>query len=200
MSKEEFLSAIEVRISALPQTDIRRFIDYYGEMIDDYMEDGLSEEEAVFKMGTVDEIVSQILMDTPIQTLVQADAQPARARKVWEIILLILGAPIWLSLLLAAFVVILALYIVVWAIVVSFYVVALSLALALPAGIFCAGCMVFAGEWVQMLLFSGAGLFCAGLAIPVGIGCNIAAKYCWKGTKWTVKKILSMFVRKGAEQ
>lgn len=200
MSKEEFLLAIEVRISALPSTDTRRFLDYYGEMIDDYMEDGLSEEEAVFKMGTVDEIVSQILMDTPIQTLVKAEAKPARARKVWEIILLILGSPIWLSLLLAAFVVLLALYIAVWALVISLYAVALSLAVALPAGIFCAVCMILAGEWVQVLLFIGAGLFCAGLAIPVGIGCNIAAKYCWKGTVWTVKKILSMFVRKGAEQ
>ena len=200
MSKEEFLSAIEVRISALPQTDIRRFIDYYGEMIDDYMEDGLSEEEAVFKMGTVDEIVSQILMDTPIQTLVQADAQPARARKVWEIILLILGAPIWLSLLLAAFAVLLALFVAAWALVLSFYAVALSFAIVLPAGIFCAGCMILAGEWVQMLMFLSSGLFGGGIAILVFLGSNITAKYCWKGTKWTVKKILSLFVRKGEEQ
>ena len=61
MNKEEYLGAIRGRISAMPADDINRFMDYYSEMIDDRMEDGLSEDEAVADMGSPDAAVEQIL-------------------------------------------------------------------------------------------------------------------------------------------
>ena len=61
MNKEEYLDAIRGRISAMPADDINRFMDYYSEMIDDRMEDGLSEDEAVADMGSPDAAVEQIL-------------------------------------------------------------------------------------------------------------------------------------------
>lgn len=44
MNKQEYLEAIRSRISAMPADDVNRFMDYYSEMIDDRVEDGLSEE------------------------------------------------------------------------------------------------------------------------------------------------------------
>ena len=46
MNKQEYLSAIRVRIPKMPTEDMERFIAYYSEMIDDRMEDGMTEEEA----------------------------------------------------------------------------------------------------------------------------------------------------------
>ena len=43
MNKQEYLEAIRSRISAMPADDVNRFMDYYSEMIDDRVEDGLSE-------------------------------------------------------------------------------------------------------------------------------------------------------------
>ena len=40
MNKQEYLSAIRVRIPKMPTEDMERFIAYYSEMIDDRMEDG----------------------------------------------------------------------------------------------------------------------------------------------------------------
>ena len=48
---------------------------------------------------------------------------PKRRLGVWEIVLLVLGSPIWLSLLIAAFAVILSLYISLWAVIISFWAV-----------------------------------------------------------------------------
>lgn len=43
MNKQEYLSAIRVRIPKMPTEDMERFIAYYSEMIDDRMEDGMTE-------------------------------------------------------------------------------------------------------------------------------------------------------------
>ena len=48
MNKQEYLSAIRVRIPKMPTEDMERFIAYYSEMIDDRMEDGMTEEEVSY--------------------------------------------------------------------------------------------------------------------------------------------------------
>ena len=57
MKRNEFLSKLKERLWALPEADKQCSLDYYSEMIDDRMEDGLSEEEAVAAIGDLDEIV-----------------------------------------------------------------------------------------------------------------------------------------------
>ena len=47
MNKAEFLDALCAHLSGLPQRDIDASQEYYSEIIDDRMEDGLSEEAAV---------------------------------------------------------------------------------------------------------------------------------------------------------
>ena len=61
MDKHDFLTALYSRLHTLPEEDARRSVDYYCEMIDDRIEDGLSEDEAVAAVGDVDEIAATIL-------------------------------------------------------------------------------------------------------------------------------------------
>ena len=65
-------------------------------MIDDRMEEGLAEEEAVSSFGTPEEIADQILSEIPLSRLVRERVKPKRALKAWEIVLLVLGSPVWL--------------------------------------------------------------------------------------------------------
>ncbi len=67
LSRLEFLSVLEKRISALPEKDIRKTVDYYNEMLEDYSEDGLDTDAALEKMGGIDRIVSDILSETKEQ-------------------------------------------------------------------------------------------------------------------------------------
>ena len=50
-------------------------------MIDDYMENGMTEEEAVETLGSVEEVSAQILADVPVQD--QTEDEPA-PRNRWK--------------------------------------------------------------------------------------------------------------------
>ena len=69
MTKQAFLSALRDGLSGLPQADLEERINFYSEMIDDRMEEGVPEEEAVAGLGSVDDVVSQILSDIPTNRL-----------------------------------------------------------------------------------------------------------------------------------
>ena len=51
MNKKEFLEALGANTSALSDRDRERLLDYYAELIDDSVEEGLSEAEAVAALG-----------------------------------------------------------------------------------------------------------------------------------------------------
>ena len=145
MDKQEFLSSLQSGLAGLPQEDIEERLTFYGEMIDDRMEEGLTEAEAVAELGTVEQVVSQILEETPITRLVRERVRPKRRLAAWEIVLLVLGSPIWLALGIAGFAVVLCVYIVIWAVIVALWAVEVSLvasALGTAAGgvvCFCRG-------------------------------------------------------------
>ena len=66
MTKQEFLNKLGKGLSCLPQEDIEERLTFYSEMIDDRMEEGFSEEDAVLEIGDIDEIISQTIADIPI--------------------------------------------------------------------------------------------------------------------------------------
>ena len=65
MTKLQFLLNLHDRLSDLPQDDVEERLRFYSEMIEDRMEDGLSEEQAVEEIGAVDAVAAQIIADTP---------------------------------------------------------------------------------------------------------------------------------------
>lgn len=193
MNKEQFLSAVRQRLAGLPQSDIDRSMDYYAEMIDDRMEDGLTEEEAVAAMGTPEYVASQILMDTPLPKLVKAKAKPSRSLRGWEIALLVLGCPVWLPLLLAAAIVLFAGFVTVWALILSLFLVILALGVS---GIACIGAMFAAGFTPNALFAGSAGLILTGVTILLGLASIQAVKGIVWLCKWGIRKIKSQFVKK----
>ena len=115
----------------------------YAEMLDDRIEEGLSEEEAVAAAGAVEEIVRQTVDETPLAKIAKERVRPKRHLKAWEIVLLALGSsPVWLSLGIAAAAVILAVYVSLWAVIVSLW--AVFGALAVCALVSLPACAVFA--------------------------------------------------------
>ena len=123
MNKREFTSKLKRRLFNLPKQELKERISFYSEMIDDRIEDGLSEEEAVRAVGSIDEVVEQILSEIP--ELAGNNRAKRRDLKKWEIALIAIGSPVWASLLIAAFSVVFSLYITVWALVVTLWVVEL---------------------------------------------------------------------------
>ena len=186
MKRLEFILALHEKLSCLPQDDMEERLAFYNEMIDDRMEDGLSEEEAVAQIGNVDEIVSQILADTPLSKLVKEKIKPKKRRKVWQIVLLAVGSPLWVSLLIAAFAVAISLYAVLWVMVICLWAIFASVAACVLGGI--AGGVLFAGNGNVLpgIAIIGAAIVCAGLSIFLFYGCKAATK----GTALLTKKII----------
>lgn len=65
MNKEQFLSELSRRLDGLNGNDLYRTLEYYAEMIDDRMEDGMSEEAAVAALGDLEAIAREIMQDAP---------------------------------------------------------------------------------------------------------------------------------------
>lgn len=197
MRKNEFLACLEDRLKGLPEADIRASVDYYSEIIDDLIEDGTDEETAVGLLGSVVDIASQIMMDTSLPKLVKAKVKPKRSLRAWEIILLILGAPLWIPLIAACVVIALAVYIVLWSVVVVFYAADLCLAAGALIGVAGTVLLLVIGEPIVAFMLFGAGLACAGLSIFAFFGCGKTVKGMLFVSKSFIKWIKSLFIGKG---
>ncbi len=185
MTKIRFILELQDRLSGLPKSDIEERLAFYSEMIDDRMEEGLSEEEAVAAVGSVDEIASQIIAETPLVKVAKEKIKPKRKLRAWEIVLLVLGSPIWLSLLIAAFAVIISVYAVIWSVIASLWSVFGAFVGCAAGGVAAGVLFIIAGKIPVGIAMIGAGVTLAGLAIFAFFGCLAATK----GTVWLTKKI-----------
>lgn len=196
MKKNEFIEKLQSGLCGLPREDIDRSVEFYSEIIDDKIEDGLPEEEAVAQIGNVESAISQILSEIPLTKLVKGKIKPKRTLKVWEIVFLALGSPIWLSLLVAAFAVILSLYVVLWSAIISLWAVFVAVAACVLGGIAAGSIFISGGEVLQGIAVIGGAIFCAGLAIFAFFGCLAATK----GLLWLTGKIAlslkKLFIKK----
>ena len=130
MNRTEFDRALRRGIRGLPKADIQRFSEYYAEMLDDRIESGMTEEAAVAQLGDPAAIAAQILSDTSLPEVKRWQDRLMRRPHAWEVVLIVLGSPVWLSLALALFSVALALFVVMWSLIVVIWAMELAFALS----------------------------------------------------------------------
>ena len=226
MLRITFLADLQERLYGMPQEEIEERLSFYNEMINDRMEEGLSEEEAIEAIGPVDEIAAQILSSIPAEPApapvpetapvpdyaaypempvndvtaynvpVYAE-EPKKSVSGLKTALLLLGFPIWGSLLISAGAVVFSIIVTLLAVVVSFWAAAAGLAagavVCIPGavGSFLAGKVLLGVAWI------GAGLALAGFAILLFL-CGGAVT---SGLITVIKKIAGgfgkLFRRKG---
>lgn len=118
MNKRQFISGLRKKISCLPKKEAEERLNFYSEMIDDRIEDGLSEEDAVREVGTIENIAKQIPGAKGAESI-------KRDLGSWDIALIIIGSPLWVPLLIAALAVYFSLYAVLWSLVIAAWAVEL---------------------------------------------------------------------------
>ncbi|MBQ3527918.1 MAG: DUF1700 domain-containing protein [Clostridia bacterium] len=196
MTKAEFLSLLSEGLSGrMTDREINEHINFYKEAIDDRIEDGISEEDAVLDMGDIDRIIADIAGE-PVKAKEKEKKKKKKKLKVWETVLLILGAPLWLSLLLSAFAIIISLIAVLWSLAVAFWAVFAAFA-GSALGSFAAGTFfIIEGNLPSGLATIAAGAVLGGLSIFTffaSIAFTRAA--AWISEK-TTTGILSLFRKK----
>ncbi|MCR4815015.1 MAG: DUF1700 domain-containing protein [Lachnospiraceae bacterium] len=168
MTKAEFIDSLIKNLNGLSEEDIKKSKDYYEEIIDDRMEDGIPEEDAVGGLGSIDEIKDQILTDVPITKIVKERMKPKRALKAWEIVLLILGSPVWIPVLAAVIVVLLVLYLCFWIVILCLYLCDFAVFVSGFGGII--GAFAQSNGFNTGMFLAGCGIALIGAAILLFFG------------------------------
>ena len=189
MTKEIFLHELRKRLKGLPKEDIDSRIEFYEEMIDDRIESGMSEEEAVRDVGSIDDIVAQIAKTTPLLHLVKEKVKPKRQIQAWEIILIVLGFPLWFPLVATAGALLLVAYLMMWVGVIVTYTIEAALLATLVAAIITAATSGFNPAFI------GVAMVAAGLAIIMIFACIGATKGSFSLTKRVFLSIKKKIVR-----
>lgn len=172
MTKLEFLQKLRNGLNGLPQKDVEDRVFFYSEMIADRIEEGMSESEAVSSVGPVDDIISQILNETPLTRIAKERIKPKHHFKAWEIILLVLGSPIWFSLGIAVIAVIFSLYVVFLSVIFSLWAVFGALIGCSIGFAFLGVITAINGDMLKSVAIFGAALVCIGVSIFAFYGCK----------------------------
>ena len=196
MNKELFLFELQKALYGLPQADIEERLAFYSEMIDDRMEEGMSEEEAVAAAGPIYEIVQQALSEIPLKKLVKEKITPKEGRSGGEIALLILGFPIWFPLLIAGAVIIFSLFIVIWAVVISLWAAQAALSISAGAAIITVAVYIIKGHLLMGVAIFGLMLVTAGIAMLMYLAVSGLTKGAAALSKKLMLGIKALFVKK----
>lgn len=197
MTKNEFISLLSKNLRRFPKAEINKSIDFYSELIDDKIEDGMSEQEAVKSLGEPSEIARKIIESSPFSALyttakIDVDStlnerlNGSRKSKMptWLIVFLSITAIVWAPI---AFAVIIT----IWAVGLAFVVSAVAVILSGFAVLIFTPLMFVNLGGVGGTMAIGISLVCVGLGILFFIG----VKYLFKGIYYSTKYIFRSLVR-----
>ena len=101
MTKADFLQLLERALAQLPEEERQANLEYYSELLDDMLEEGMTEAEATAKLGSPSQIAQSILQEVPLGKLVSTRMKPKSGWTPLAIVLAVVGSPVWVPLLLA---------------------------------------------------------------------------------------------------
>ena len=187
MTRAEYLARLCECLALMPAEEREAQLAYYEELFDDMLEDGMSEAEVCERLGAPEDVAAELLAEIPMTTLVKSRVKAGGKPSELTIALLVLGAPLWLPLLIAFFAVLLSLLISLWAVGVSLGVVLPAVGLSLAAVGVGALIRLFSLPLLMALgsFLSGLGLLILG-ALLMGLIIRGLAKLCravWRGCK-----------------
>ena len=195
MTKADFLRLLERALMQLSEEERRKNLEYYSELLDDMMEEGMTEAEATARLGSPNQIAQSILQEMPLGKLVTTRMKPKSGWTPLAIVLAVVGSPVWVPLLLAGVAVMLAVFVSIWALGFAAVAVVLALAVAVVAApIIAIRTAVLTLPLGLMLL--GAGLVLLGLCVMGGLMAVELCKLLWQLTVWLAHKIKGLFIRK----
>ena len=196
MTKIEFISQLRNGLADFPEKDLERYIDYYSEIIDDKIEDGMSEKKALESIGTPEEVISKILNETPLPKLVKNKIKPKRKLSTFELLLIIAGSPVWISLLAAAASVIIAILASIVSVIISLWAANLAFALSGIVGVVGLFFFLSQGNPAAAFFVFGCGLFLAGTSVFIFCGLKSLTVYTVKSCKQLTLNLKRSIIKK----
>ena len=120
------------------------------------------------------------------------------AQRTVAIALIVLGSPVWLTLLFSFLAVVLAAYIVAWSLIAALYAVLLGMAVCGPCGALGLVAEIVKGNFALAVLLLGGGCALLGLALLALPWLNRATVAVARASAWCAQGILRIFERRKA--
>ncbi len=191
MNKAEFLKSLDADLQNMNAAEKKKYLIYYDEMISDYVENGVAEEEAVNKIGTPAKIAKELLEDYDSVKF----NLPTTGSRMLNITLTIIGFPLWGSVLLAIALLVLSIYVLIWC--VPFATAAGCVGLFSTAIIGIAGSPFIMAKSISIgVMQLGLGIASIGLAVLLGIASIYLSKKFVQITKKFNAKLVALFQKK----
>lgn len=193
-TRDEFFTQLGQGLYKLPQEDKQRFLAYYVEILEDYLENGSTEQEALEKMGSPQDIAREIQEELRAsQDPEPVPAPPARHSRFSPMrIVVLVTLPFWGTLLLCAATFLLCLIIVIWCLPLITGVLALSGVLIGIVSLIGAP-LLLPGSTAVGVIQLGLGIAMLGLALLMGVAAVQSARGCAALTKrlveWALMKL-----------
>jgi uncharacterized membrane protein len=196
MDKNTFLLQLQKRLKGLPEEELQQTLEYYREMIEDRMEEGLSEEDAVAELGNIEEITSQILNDIPLTKIIKDKMKKKIDLPIWVIVLIIIGSPIWASILGSLLSAVISIYISFWVCIISLWAVTIALGASTFALLVCGIITIIKGNVLSGIVMLSVACIASGLSIFFDYGCKWASKGIVLLTKKIGLWIKKLFIKR----
>lgn len=207
MNKNDFLTLLRVKLTRLPKSEIDDRINFYSEMIDDKIENGLSESEAVLQIGSLNDIADEILAEftSPKESKEGEKIKPKS--NALKITLIALGSPLWIalmatvfsvaiSLIVASAAIVISVYAVLWVLLISLFAIEGALigcAVGLPLG---GVALILTDNAISGFALLGTGIFSSGLAIFLFFALKASTKATLSISKRVYKSVKYCFRRR----
>ena len=191
MNKKQFLDELRSKLVGLPDEEVDNRISFYEEMINDRIDEGKSEEEAVNEIGTVDEVIREIAKDTPLVSLVKHKMKPKRRLRGWEVMLVIFSFPFWLPAVIVVIALTFAAIVVMWSGAIAVYATEVSMIATFVWGI-----AKYVVTGMSDTYYLGAALLGFGGTILMAFACVGITKGMFRLTRLMMIGIKSAFIRK----
>lgn len=191
MTKRQFLYALNKELACLAPEDRAESFEYYSEIIDDRIESGVPEREAVGALGDVKSVAENIISDMPVSKLVKSRFRSKRSSSPAKVVLIVIGGLIIVPIIIAIIASVFSVYVSFWVIAISLLVSALACAISGVCGVFLSALYTFTVGFAEGMWLLGASLVALGLVFPL----FLLGKWLAIGTAWLVKKTFPGIVR-----
>lgn len=193
MNKQEYLARLRAALACLPEGEIEESVAFYTEMIDDRVADGLTEEEATAQLDDPKAAARAIIADLPVVPRTVVLTKQRNRALYWTLV--ILGSPLWLTLLLAAGMLVLAGLLTIWCLILGLWLLAAGLLAGGPLGIGVCLWALAVGQPAYGVFELGSGLLCFGLGLFCLHGAVAASKTLMQVSRQWIAKAKAPFVK-----
>ena len=193
MNKQEYLARLRAALACLPEGEIEESVAFYTEMIDDRVADGLTEEEAMAQLDDPKAAARAIIADLPVVPRTVVLTKQRNRALYWTLV--ILGSPLWLTLLLAAGMLVLAGLLTIWCLILGLWLLAAGLLAGGPLGIGVCLWALAVGQPAYGVFELGSGLLCFGLGLFCLHGAVAASKTLMQVSRQWIAKAKAPFVK-----